>query len=318
MSNSIAYAQIFQKTLDQLAVQEAVTGWMEANAAQIIYNGGNTVKLPKLSMDGLGDYSRSSGYVAGDVTFAYETLQMTQDRGRKFSIDAMDVDETNFVLTASTVMGEFQRTKVVPEIDAYRLSKLGAGAIAATKVEYNYTPASGTILAKLKAARASIRKAGYRGRIYIHCTTDVMTELEIAIGAQLRSETFSQGGLDTIVPILDKDTYLIETADDLMHTSITLYDGSTAGQTDGGFVAGGKQMNFIAIAANAPIAVSKQDLVRIFDPMTNQDANAWALDYRRYHDLWIPDNKKPLLFANIKDAQDASSASESEESGEST
>lgn len=27
--------------------------------------------------------------------------------------------DCNFVLTASSVMGEFQRTKVVPEIDAY-------------------------------------------------------------------------------------------------------------------------------------------------------------------------------------------------------
>ena len=32
--------------------------------------------------------------------------KLTQDRGRKFSLDAVDVDETNFVATASTVMGE--------------------------------------------------------------------------------------------------------------------------------------------------------------------------------------------------------------------
>ena len=36
--------------------------------------------------------------------------------------------------------------------------------------------------------------------------------------------------------------------------------------------------------------------------MTNQNANAWAMDYRRYHDLWILDNKLDSVFVNIKDA----------------
>lgn len=49
---------------------------------------------------------------------------MTQDRGRTFQLDAVDVDETNFALVAGNVMGEFQRTKVIPEIDAYRYSKI--------------------------------------------------------------------------------------------------------------------------------------------------------------------------------------------------
>lgn len=302
MANTIAYAQIFQKTLDELAVQEATTGWMEANAGQVIYNGGNTVKLPKVSMNGMADYDRDGGFVKGAVTLAYETLTFSQDRGRKFVLDSMDVDETNFVVTASAVMGEFQRTQVVPEIDAYRLSKLGAAAVTATNVEYGYTPAAATILAKVKAARAAVRAKGYTGRIYIHITSEALTQLELALGAQLRAETFSQGGIDTTVPILDKDTFLIETADDRMHTVITLYDGTTSGQTAGGFVPAGKQMNFIAIAATAPIAVSKQDKMRIFDPDTYQDADAWAMDYRRYHDLWIPDNKKPLIYANIKDS----------------
>ena len=49
-----------------------------------------------------------------------------------------------------------------------------------------------------------------------------------------------------------------------MHTVITLYDGKTSGQTAGGFVAAGKQMNFIAIGRTVPIAVTKQDKMKIF------------------------------------------------------
>ena len=54
------------------------------------------------------------------------------------------------------------------------------------------------------------------------------------------------------------------------------------------------------MAQVAPIAVSKQDLMRIFDPQTNQKANAWAMDYRRYHDLWIKDNAVLSIAVNTK------------------
>ena len=53
--NTLATATIFQNTLDRVAVHEALTGWMEANAGQVIYNGGAEVKIPKMSVDGMGD-----------------------------------------------------------------------------------------------------------------------------------------------------------------------------------------------------------------------------------------------------------------------
>lgn len=55
---------------------------------------------------------------------------MTQDRGRKFTLDAMDTNETNFVVNAAGAMAQFQREYVIPEIDAYRISKLASDAIA--------------------------------------------------------------------------------------------------------------------------------------------------------------------------------------------
>ena len=63
---------------------------------------------------------------------------------------------------------------------------------------------------------------------------------------------------------------------------------------------GADDINFLAVAAPAAVAVSKLDKPRIFDPDTNQSANAWQVDYRRYHDMWIPDNKKGLIYVNTK------------------
>ena len=66
---------------------------MDANAGQVIYNGGKEVKIPKINMDGLGDYSRSGEFTTGAVTLEYETKTMTMDRGRTFMLDAMDINK---------------------------------------------------------------------------------------------------------------------------------------------------------------------------------------------------------------------------------
>ena len=60
---------------------------------------------------------------------------------------------------------------------------------------------------------------------------------------------------------------------------------------DGGFAPAENALdvNWIICPRTVPIAVSRTDKVRIFDPETNQSARAWAIDYRKYHDLWITD-----------------------------
>ena len=303
--NTLATATLFQQTLDQVVVQEALTGWMEANAGQVLYNGGAEVKIPKIALQGLGKYDRDGGYNRGSITLSYETKTMTQDRGRKFQLDAMDVNETNFVATAATVMGEFQRVHVVPEIDAYRLSKLITAAITLdTNVAYSYTPAEATILKEVKKGISKIRNAGYNGELVIHMTADALLELETALAGKITDVTFSQGGIDTRVPSVDKCP-IIPTPQNRMYSAITLYDGKTVGQEAGGYVKGtdALEANFIIVPRNVPIAISKQDVMRIFDPMTNQDANAWAMDYRRFHDLWTLENKENLIYVNIKDAK---------------
>lgn len=50
---------------------------------------------------------------------------------------------------------------------------------------------------------------------------------------------------------------------------------------------------------SAPIAVSKTDNVKIITPEANQFADAWDIDYRKYHDLFIPDNKKSVIAVSM-------------------
>lgn len=305
--NTLATATLFQNNLDKIAIHDATTGWMDANAGQVIYNGGAEVKIPKMSVQGMGDYDRDSGYVQGGVTLEYETRTMTQDRGRKFQLDAMDVNENNFVTTASSVMGMFQREHVIPEIDAYRLSKLATMAIgyqSGALVEYGYTAAEATVLRKIKEGIKAIRDNGYQGELVIHAISDVTMELEIALSGKIRAVDFAKGGVNTKVPSVD-GIPIIETPANRMYTAIKINDGKSSGQEKGGYEKGdsAKQINFMIMPRITPIAITKQDKMKIFSPDINQDADAWKMNYRRFHDIWVLDNRLNSIWVNIKEAK---------------
>lgn len=306
--NTITYASIFQKALDKQMVAAATSGWMEANAGQVIYNGGNEVKIPKLNMDGLGDYDRSNGYTGGAVTFGYQTKTLTQDRSRSFNIDSQDVDETNFGLTAGTILSEFQRTKVVGEIDAYRYSNLATQFITAGKVAYGYTPDETTLLSTLKAEIDAVKDEVGDVDLVVCISRLALGILEQGtkgIGLEKSAFCFMSGdtSIDTTVSSLD-GVPLLPVPSARLKTAYVFNDGKTTGQEAGGFVAasGAKDVNWLIMPRVAPIAISKQEAPKIIDPALNQDADAWKIAYRKYHDIWIMDNKLVACHANIKQA----------------
>ena len=298
--NTMQYASVFMTELDKQLVEKSTTGWMEDNAKQVQYNGGAEVKIPKMTMSGLGDYDRNSGFAQGAVAVTYETRTLTQDRGRTFQLDAMDVDETNFAATAGNVMREFQSTKVIPEIDAYRYSKIYELAAAAGKAN-TYTPAANSIFETLMNDITAVRDmAGECEEIVIAMSAKVAGMLDLAKGGTnvLQSGYFEQGKAEIKVKEID-GCPIIRVPSVRFKTAYTFLDG--AENTEGGFAAadGAKDINWIVMVKNAPVAISKTDVTRIFDPMTNQNANAWKIDYRKYHDLWIMDNGMDGVMVSV-------------------
>lgn len=302
--NTIAYATLFQQGLDKAAVAKLTSGWMDSNSGQVIYNGGKEVKIPKINMDGLGDYDRTKGFTDGAVVLEYETKTMTMDRGRAFMLDSMDVNESNFVANATNVMGQFQATKVVPEIDAYRYSKIASLAITAKLAKGGNTITSANVLELLKADITEIEDIVGDIPLVITMATPIANLLDQAdkINKNLEVTDFTRGDITTKVKSIDGHP-IIKVPSARMKTSYEFYDGKTEGQKTGGFKAAvdSKNINWIITPSIAPIAVNKTDKIRIFDPSINQDADAWKLDYRKYHDLWIMDEMLKLCRVNIKE-----------------
>lgn len=306
--NTLTYATQLQALLDSRAVAGLTSGWMDANAGQVKYTGGNKVRMPQMEVTGLKDYDRDTGYPEGSVTVAWADYEMTMDRGTSFQLDAMDVDETNFVATATSVAGQFQKEKVVPEIDAYRYSKLYALLKKAGKNK-EYTPEAKTVYDALMDDIAAVRDVvGDEVPLMVSIRQSVLAMLEKhdKFTRTINLADFEAGVIKTKIKQIDNN-FLRPVPSSRMKSAYVFADGKTDGQKDGGFKADtdAVDINWIIMPQNAPIAVTKQDKMKIFDPDTYQKADAWYIGYRRYHEVWLPGKRYEKCLANAAAAQPA-------------
>ncbi len=295
MTNTNEYAKLFQGELDRQITESATSGWMEDNAEQAVYAGGKEIKLPALSMQGLGDYDREEGYTGGAVTFSYQTFTMSQDRGRRFRLDAMDVTEADFQVTAAKVAEEFQRKKVIPEIDAYRYSVLAGKA----KITDSYTPDAATVYGKLLDQLGKVYDiTGGEIPIVITMSRPVYDLLMNSgeINRTLETTSFGQGELTVEVKSIN-GAAIIPVPSARMKSSYTF-----SADGDGGFAPAedAKGINWIICPKTAPVAVSRTDKVKIVPPEQNQFADAWDIDYRKYHDLFVGDEAAKAIAVSME------------------
>lgn len=300
--NTIEYSKLMQKKLDQAVIIGATSGWMEANAGEVIYNGGDEVKIPTMTTSGLADYDRDNGFVQGGITLKYNTYKMTQDRGRTFQIDRMDVDESGFVATSANLIKTFQTQQVIPEIDSYRYSTIADIAVKANQSEAIALTADNALTKIREHIRAVQDIVGDDVPLILTMSTKTRALIEDApkIGKSINVADFKQGGMNFKVKSLDESVIRIAPSSRLK-TKYEVLDGKTSGQEAGGLkpASDAKDINWIITPQRVPIAISKTDKLRVFEPDTNQKADAWKIDYRKYHDLWIKESDKKIIFVCV-------------------
>lgn len=295
MANNITTAQRYRALLDEAYKAAAKSSALD-KPSEFISAG--VVKYPKLSMQGLGNYSRSNGFVSGDATLEYGTMTLTQDRGRSFTIDVMDNEETAGV-AFGMLAGEFIRTKVAPEIDAYTFAKLAGVSGIGTGTAADITVGT-TDLPKLIAdATQSMNEneVPEEGRI-LYISETAYAGLEVKVTRTLANE-------NAVTRLIERynNMPIIRVPQNRFNTAITMYDGSTSGQEAGGYIIPAStsyKINFMIVHPSAVVKVAKHVEPRIFDPKTNQQANGWKFDYRIYHDVFVYDNKVKGVYLHRK------------------
>lgn len=265
------------------------SAWMENNAIGVDYRGGKYVTMHELDIDGLGNYDRNLGYPGGNITGSKQQFELTQDRGREFKIDAADNDETGFLVTAASAMAKFQKKHVIPEVDSYRYSSIykAVNSKAASNISDDAISAA-KITDMLSDDITNLRDVVGDEPLAIIMSGQTQKYFGREFTRNLDYMNFLMGKLSTKVKELDGNPFLIVPSARLK-TSYDFRDGITAGQTQGGFAAssGAKDIKWIITPVSAPIAVGKIDKMRAFTPDEYQQADAWKVDYRIYHDLWM-------------------------------
>ena len=284
--------------LDKAVAVKPVTGFMADNNLRARFIGGRTVLIPEMSFSGLGKYDRDTGFVKGTVSVTAEPYTLSMDRGRSFQLDREDQDETGIADLAGQVMGEFVRTQVVPEIDAYVLSKLG-GYAATAEQTVTGTPATEAYKMLTAAISKVQNEVGYDEELVAFLDSTMWSALQKSsdLSRMMVVNHFKKGSITTEVKSLN-GVALLPTPDSRMKTAYTFNDGTTTGQTAGGFAAtdSAKSIGLLVLPKRAASLVKKTEKVRVFDPAHNLNADAWKFDYRLYYDLFIRNSMEKAIY----------------------
>lgn len=300
MSNSIALVEKMLPMLDEVYKANAKSAGLEAPAEFVQESAdANSVKIAKMALVGLGNYSKSSGFPDGDITLTWETHQFTNDRGRRFSIDRMDNQES-FGLVAARLVGEFMRTEVIPEVDAYRFSKIASkSGVLGTTGNLNASTAKGALDTAIVTLQ---EKEVDDGRLIIFMTPTVAQYLSDNI---TRTTINGDKNVNNVI-----ETYngiqIVRVPQTRFYKGITLDAGSNTNA--GGYskavaatgVSAGKDINFIVMDRNACYNVTKLSVAKLFTPDENQSKDAYQFDFRLYHDTFILDNKTDGIYVHTK------------------
>ena len=287
--NSVEFCTKMTTELDKKMVQSAQTGIFVDNNLRGKFVGAKTVIIPTMGMSGLGDYDRDEGHARGGVSVSGKPFTLDMDRGICFQIDEQEADESGIPDLAGQVMGEFVRTKVVPEVDAYTLSKLAGVAIDKEQI------VTGTIdtdiYKMINKAKAKVQNAiGYDEELVCFVDGTVFAALKNSseISRHLVLNDFKKGELHTQVTCLD-DMPILPVQDSRMKTGYTFHDGSA---DEFGFepLDTAKSIGFLLLPKRCASLIKKTEQIRTFTPRNNQKAVAWRLDYRLYYDVVVKDS----------------------------
>ena len=286
MPNTIALAKNYINNLDEVYRLASVTSDLTsdptmskagANANEIVY--------PQISVSGLGDYDRNSGYTTGEVDLKWKTATFNYDRGTRISVDVMDNEESRnlaFGMAGATLM----REKAAPEADAFAFATLAAldGISKATG-----TIASQFLDALLTAWSKMDEDEVPQEQRILYATATLLNSV-MALDTTKSREILGKFAVKKAVPQAR------------FYTAIEMLDGKSSGEELGHYkkATSAADINFMIIHKPAVIKFDKHIASNIIPAETNPDADADIIKYRKYGLVEAYANKRAGIYLNSK------------------
>ncbi len=311
VNNSFAYIEktlpgIVDKVFALNSLTDALIGGSEI---KLDFLDAKTVKIFMLASTGLVDYARGghgSSNKRGAAQSTTETFTLTQERYSEIPLDKLDtLDDGETVL--GHLASEFIRTKVVPEFDTYRFSKLAGYCSATMGNLVSETISANTIISKFNAAFKWMAEQKVPEE-------DQIIYVNPAVMEQIRNTTelakrLHQSDMDKNVKFaieMYENRQIVVVPSDMFYTNAQTGDGIYPASSS-------KVINFMVVSKKAPIIVKKLDFAKVYNS-SGADGSyigyvGYLLTNLYYHDLFVPENKRVALYCSVSDVNALTKAS---------
>jgi hypothetical protein len=289
MPNTIALAKNYTSNLDEVYKLASVTADLTSDSSMVRAGANaNEIVYPQISVTGLGDYSRNSGYTTGAVTLEWKTAAFNYDRGTKIQVDVMDNEESRnlaFGMAGATLV----RDKVAPEADAFTFAKLASVSGISTATAATLADASAFLAALIEAKNVMDEDEVPEDQRYLYATPTLINSI-MSLDTTKSREILATFAKTTKVP------------QSRFYTAIDLLDGKTAGEEVGYFkkATAAKDINFMIVHKPCLIKYDKHVASDIILAAGNPDADADIIKYRKYGIVDVYKNKVAGIYLHTK------------------
>ncbi len=289
MPNTLVLPQNYTALLDEVYKRASVTSDLTGDSAMVRAGVNvNEICYPQMSITGLGDYDRNSGYTSGSVNLDWKTVKYNYDRGTKISVDTMDNQES-FNLAFGKAGSELIRTKVAPEADAFTFATL-AGVEGISKAEEaTFASAAEFLTALIEAKNKMDEDEVPEEERYLYATPTLLNGV-MALDTTKSREILSCFAVKKSVP------------QSRFYTAIDMLDGKSPSEEAGHYkkAEAGKDINFMIIHKPALIKYDKHIANDLIAPANNPDSDSYILKYRKYGLVDVYKNKVAGIYLSHK------------------
>ena len=239
------------------------------------------IMIPKISVSGLGDYTRNVGYKTGSIDFSYETKTFGYDRGIKRLTDVMDVEEAGVMDCFVQAGAELERTQVAPEADAYTFSQIaGHAGVSVEAADLSGAKATDVLAALRKVTNAMDEAQVTPGLRFLFITPTLKGVLD----------DYSLANPNMSNRVLTRFCRVVEVPQARFYTKIALNSGDSE-KFGYAKAADGRAINFMVVEKSAVIKFDKHVVSRVFSPDELESLDSYMMKYRKYGIVELLDNE---------------------------
>ena len=283
-TNNIQVAEVCERLVDEGYLANSLTANVFNSGAiqPKVGEGFGKFKVMKVSVDGIGTYSKENGYAKSGTTVSYEEIEPDIDLSTSISIDHFDNAETMNLALAAAI--KQINSKLAKEVDAIRMASICQQV--ADKIFPKKEITTGTdAIVSLREAITIMENAGvYNDKILI-ATPALFGAIEDLDSYKSKN-------------ILQHFSQLVQIPSDRMYTKINVHDGTA--QFNYTKADDASDIQFM-IASKSAIDSSAKSRVKIISSEVNQNLDADEAKVRFYGiSAYILDNYKDGIYICTK------------------